>query len=234
VPQPPAAQQTFNTANQLYQRHEYDSAANLYQQLVASGYNNPELFYNAGNACFKARRLGYAVYFYEKALQNDPNNAVITHNLAMAREEATDKIDQIPTLFFVRWWHQILHLHNANGWMAGSIITFWILVFFIGWRLYSPTAPRWSKWVLVVAAVLCCFYLGGAFGSWYQQTHHDYAVVIQVDEPVKATPDNSSPSVTTIHEGLKVQVTDEVNGWRKIRLTDGKQGWIPATSILTL
>lgn len=230
----PDAQRLFDQANGLYARHEYDSAQRIYQKLVTSGFDNPELFYNAGNASFKARHLGYAVYYYEKALQQSPGNAVVAHNLAIAREEATDKIDQIPTLFFVRWWHHMLYLHSPGGWVAGSIITCWILVFFIGWRRVSPTRPRWTRWALIASAVLCGFYLAGAFGSWYRETHRDFAVVIQTNEPVKATPDAGSQEITTIHEGLKVRVTDEINGWRKIRMTDGKEGWIKASSILTL
>ena len=234
VAPPPGAQQTFDSANALYQRHEYDSARQLYQRLVGEGFTNPELFYNAGNAAFKARRLGYAVYYYEKALQQSPDNAVVAHNLAIAREEATDKIDQIPTLFFVGWWHRLLQLHHPGGWVAGSIICFWILAGFIGWRRISRAAPSWTRWAVVVIAVATGFYLAGAFGSWYNQTHRDYAVVIRADEPVKTTPDGGSPEITTIHEGLKVRVTDQISGWRKIRLTDGKEGWIEASSILTL
>lgn len=230
----PDAQRLFDQANGLYARHEYDSAQRIYQKLMASGFDNPELFYNAGNASLKARHLGYAVYYYEKALQQAPDNAVVAHNLAIAREEATDKIDQIPTLFFVRWWHEMLHLYQPNVWVAGSIILCWLLVFFVGWRLIVRTPPRWTRWALIASAVLGGFYLAGAFGSWYHETHRDFAVVIQPDEPVRTTPDGGSPEVTTIHEGLKVRVTDEINGWRKIRMTDGKEGWIEASSILTL
>lgn len=228
------AQERFNEANQLYQRHAYDSAATLYQQLVDEGYDNPELFYNAGNACLKARRLGYAVYFYEKALEQSPDNAVIRHNLAMAHEQATDKIDQIPTLFFIRWWHQLLRLHPPNGWMAGSILACWILVFFVGWRLIRAPAPRWTRWAVVVAALGTAFYFAGAYGSWHQHTHRTYGVVVGTDEPLKTTPDDGSPELMTVHEGLKVRITDEVNGWRKIRLTDGKEGWIPQKAVLIL
>lgn len=229
-----SAQQTFDQANQLYQRHVYDSAALLYERLTAAGYDNPELFYNAGNACLKARRLGYAVYYYEKALRQSPGNPVIAHNLALARAEATEKVDQIPTLFFVRWWQQLLHLHRPGGWAAGSIVCFWLLVFFAGWRLVRPPAPRWTKWAVVVTACLFACYLAGAWGSWYGQTHHEDGIVIRADEPVKTAPDASSPQVLSLHEGTKVEITDEVNGWQKVRMPDGKEGWVKASAILPL
>lgn len=229
-----APQQAFDQANRLYESHLYDSATVLYQQLIKNGFDNPELFYNAGNANFKSRHLGYAVYYFEKALQADPGNKVIAHNLALARGQATDKIDQVPTLFFITWWHQILQLHRPNAWMAVSIVLFWLLVFFTGWRVLRRPAPGWTKWAVLASAVLCCFYVSGSIGSWYRHTHHTHAVIIRADEPLKSAPDGNSPEIMVVHEGLKVKVTDAVNGWRKIKLTDGKEGWVDASSMLGL
>lgn len=231
-------QQRFNQANHLYQEHRYDSASSIYRHLISQGYINPELYYNTGNACFKNGQLGYAVYYFEKALQQSPGNKVIKHNLTLAKQQATDKIDQVPTLFFIRWWHQLLHLHSPNGWMAGSIILFWLVVFFAGWRLLRRAsimpAPRWTKWCIIFLSILFCLYLSGAIGTWYQRTHHLFAVIIKTDEQVKTAPDDGSADILIIHEGLKVRVTDAVNEWRKIKLTDGKEGWVKANSMLDL
>lgn len=228
------AQQIFDKANQLYQKQEYDSAANLYQQLVNEGYVNPELYYNAGNANYQANHLGYAVYYFEKALQQSPGNAVIENNLSLAKQKAADKIEQIPTLFFIRWWHNMLQFHHPNGWMAGSIIFFWLLIIVTGWRTLRKPAPRWTKWLVVIFAILFCIYLSGAIGSWYHRSHHDLAVIILPEEQVKAAPDSGSADLLVIHEGLKVKITDEVGEWRRIKLSDGREGWILANSMLSL
>lgn len=228
------AQQIFDKANQLYQKQEYDSAANLYQQLVNEGYVNPELYYNAGNANYQANHLGYAVYYFEKALQQSPGNAVIENNLSLAKQKAADKIEQIPTLFFIRWWHNMLQFHHPNGWMAGSIIFFWLLIIVTGWRTLRKPAPRWTKWLVLIFAILFCIYLSGAIGSWYHRSHHDLAVIILPEEQVKAAPDSGSADLLVIHEGLKVKITDEVGEWRRIKLSDGREGWILANSMLSL
>lgn len=231
-----SSQQVFNAANDLYQKHQYDSSLTLYRKLIAGGFDNAELYYNAGNAGFKSGRLGYAIYYFEKALQRSPGNKVIQHNLSIAKQQATDKIDQAPTLFFIRWWHQLLHLHSPNGWMTGSLVFFWLVVFFTGWRLLRrrslTPAPRWTKWGIVVAAVLFSLYLSGAAGTWYQRTHHLFAVIVKTDEPLKTAPDDSSPDMLIVHEGLKVRILDSVTTWRKIKLTDGKEGWVQAGALL--
>lgn len=227
-------QQTFNRANELYQHHAYDSAAKLYENLIAQGYQNSELYYNAGNANYKARHAGYAVYYFEKALQHSPGNDVIEHNLQLAHQLATNKIDQVPTLFFIRWWHQLLHLHRANGWLTGSIILFWVVLFFLGWRWLKPPASRWTRWIVILSALLFCLYLSGAIGTWYRSVHELYAVVIIPDQVVKAAPDTNSSDVLDIHEGLKVKVIDSVGDWKKILLENDKEGWVPSSSMLRL
>lgn len=229
-------QPSFDNANNLYQKHQYDSALTLYRELIGKGFNNAELYYNAGNASFKSGQLGYAVYYFEKALQQSPGNAVIQHNLAIAKQQATDKIDQVPTLFFIAWWHHLLHWHTPNGWVIGSILLFWLVLFFIGWRLFGKKlpAPRWTTWIIALTAILFCLYLSGAIGTWYMRTHHIYAVIIKTDEPLKTAPDSGSADVLIVHEGLKVKITDAVDSWRKIKLTDGKEGWVQANAMLDL
>lgn len=229
-----APQAVFDSANMLYERQQYDSAARMYARLIDAGYRNAELYFNAGNAHYKGRHPGYAVYYYEKALQQSPGNEAIAHNLQLAHQQATDKLDQIPTLFFIRWWQQLLHVHSANGWLWGAVLLCWITLALVGWRLLRPPAPRWTRWGIAVFSLLCILYLCCATASWYRSTHHDYAIVVVSDEKMKAAPDADSPDVMLIHEGLKVQVLDEVGEWKKIRLTDGKTGWVKADSMLLL
>lgn len=228
------SQQVFDRANRLYQDHSYDSAAMLYKQLIDSGYDNPELYYNAGNANYKAGRLGYAIYDFEKALQQSPGNPVIAHNLNLANQEVSDKINQVPVLFFVRWWNSLLHLQGPNGWMAGSIVFFWLLVFFVAWRVFRRPAPGWTRWAIVVSAILFCIYLACAAGSWYHHSYSTFAIIVKADPPLKAAPDSGSAPVLVLHEGQKVRVVDEVNGWRKVRLPDGREGWVKAAAMLDL
>jgi SH3-like domain-containing protein len=43
---------------------------------------------------------------------------------------------------------------------------------------------------------------------------------------VKSAPDDNGTDLFTIHEGIKFLVLDHVGSWNKIRLADGKVGWI--------
>jgi len=48
---------------------------------------------------------------------------------------------------------------------------------------------------------------------------------------VKLSPDEKSNDAFVIHEGLKVKLEDKVDNWVKIRLHDGKVGWIVESNV---
>ena len=64
-----------------------------------------------------------------------------------------------------------------------------------------------------------------------QLNQHEYAIVVQPSITVKSSPSETGTDIFVIHEGLKVQVKDSLGNWREIRLADGNQGWLPASSI---
>ena len=44
----------------------------------------------------------------------------------------------------------------------------------------------------------------------------------------------NSDEIFTLHEGTKVLVLDSVDNWKKIRIADGKIGWIISDEIQLL
>jgi SH3-like domain-containing protein len=49
---------------------------------------------------------------------------------------------------------------------------------------------------------------------------------------VKSTPSKNGTDLYILHEGTKVTVTDAtMREWRKIRVADGKEGWLEVSEI---
>ena len=68
----------------------------------------------------------------------------------------------------------------------------------------------------------------------YRESNTEFAIVMTDVANIKSAPDRSGNDLFVIHRGLKVQVLDSVNKWRKIRLADGKVGWIPEEEIVII
>lgn len=56
-------------------------------------------------------------------------------------------------------------------------------------------------------------------------------IVVEQSATAKLSPDPDSKDAFVIHEGLKVRLEDKVDNYYKIRLKDGKLGWLPASVV---
>ena len=86
-----AAVDAFNQGNESYRQGQYQQARDQYLEVVGAGVADPRVFYNLGNACLKAGRLGEAVLWYHRALRLDPRDADLRANLRFAEELRFDQ-----------------------------------------------------------------------------------------------------------------------------------------------
>jgi hypothetical protein len=228
-------QQMFNKANELFKQKQYSEAAGAYQQLIDEGYKQPELYTNAGNAWYKANRTGMAIYSYEKALLRDPFYKPAKHNLAVANQRVEGYVNDLPLLFFQQWWLHIQYLFSPNGWAAGSIILFWIVIGGIIFMLLKPGfKTTLVKSAVIAFGVFFILFIGMAGASYASADTSDNGIIMNPVVKVKAGPDAGSKDAFELHEGIKVQVVDATKEYCKIMLPDGKTGWLACGEIKRL
>jgi len=75
----------FAKANQEYAAGDFKAALEDYEELVRSGQDTPNLFYNLGNAYFRKNDFGRAILNYERALALDPHHPEAEANLRAAQ-----------------------------------------------------------------------------------------------------------------------------------------------------
>ena len=97
----------FQEANEVYQEQQYDEAIQLYSQIVDQGNEGAILFYNLGNAYYKAKDKANALLWYERALRLSPANEDIKHNIAFVNQTLVDKIDMLPEFVLTKWWNTL-------------------------------------------------------------------------------------------------------------------------------
>ena len=87
----------FSQANELYNKGSYIEAINNYKEIIKNDFHSAELYYNLGNAYYRLDSIASSVYYYEKALQLNPNDREIIDNLALVNKTLVDEIDPITT-----------------------------------------------------------------------------------------------------------------------------------------
>ncbi|MGE5496819.1 MAG: tetratricopeptide repeat protein [Syntrophothermus sp.] len=216
-------------ANSFYQQGSYDKAIEVYQKIVNDGYSSKELFYNLGNSYFKTGMIGYAILNYEKAQKISPNDEDVAYNLKIANARTVDKIEAMPKIFLVRWWEELLNLLPVNGWTLFSYIVYLACLVIIGWYFFARSQAL-QKWILIsglASAAVLLFSIIILFSRYNYDYGKEYAVVTQSAVTVKLSPDEHSGDAFIVHEGIKVSLEDKVDTWVKVKLPDGKVGWLP-------
>ncbi|HEY0272427.1 MAG TPA: SH3 domain-containing protein [Chitinophaga sp.] len=230
-----APQAVFSEANELYRQKSYTSAAARYQQLIDQGYQQKELYYNAGNAYYKAGHIGAAVYNYEKALQLAPRDEATLHNLDIVNQQIPNNPDALPLLFFQQWWQVFSQLFSANGWAVAAIVCAWLLVAVVIVYFFLPgRRSKWAKAGMYVTGVLLVITFGMAAAAYAAHFNKDEAIVMNAAVKAKAAPDAGSKDMFELQEGMKVAVLDHTREFCKVQLVDGKTGWVTCDNIQLL
>lgn len=215
-------------ANDYYKNNQYQLAIDEYNKLVNEGYRGASLYYNLGNAHYRLGKIGYAILYYEKALKFAPGDEDIKHNLALAKLNLKDKVDSLPPFFIFNIWEGLIASFSVSGWTI-LVYVFYILLLaaVIGYFFSRSSSQQRISFfsgagflfLLIISIVL----LNVKMNKEYKIKN---GIILQSEVTAKYSPDNSAKDVFIIHEGLKVRLEDKVDNWVKIRLEDGKIGWI--------
>jgi tetratricopeptide (TPR) repeat protein len=220
-------------ANRAYDQQQYDSAIIMYQRVLKQGLVSPKLYFNLGDAYYRKKDMPSAILYFEKARKLDPNNADLQYNLNLANTMIPDKIVKVPEMFLKRWWNYFYNLFDANTWAVLSLISLAIFVLLVG--IFILSRGRSTRKISFFIGILMLLVTVAAFGlasqkSYYMQ-HHNEAIIFTPTITAKSSPTANSVDLFVIHQGTKVRLMDEVDGWEKIKLQNGSIGWLPKQSM---
>lgn len=223
-------------ADQAFIADEHQKAAELYEQILAQEYISAEVHYNLGNTYFKLGQIAPSILNYERALKLAPKDEDIQFNLKLANLSVKDKVEEIPQLFFVEWWHQVIVAFSTDGWAWNAVIA--IIIALIGFLLFRFSNEEGMRRLTFYAGVIALCW--GLFSIYAAQENFDHAVndkravVFASTINAKSAPDKKGKDLFVIHEGLVVTVSDSLNDWVRIKLSNGSVGWVPENSIVNI
>jgi tetratricopeptide (TPR) repeat protein len=132
-----AGSDKFSKGAASYSAGNYEDAVKQWIDLYNTGYRSANLNYNIGNAYFKLNNIPDAILFYERAKLLKPADEDINYNLQIARTLIVDRFQEIPELFFVRWFNFMSLFLSTNVWAYISISSFILFLMFLSLYIYS-------------------------------------------------------------------------------------------------
>jgi len=227
------AQELMKQANEFYRNGKYEKALEVYSAVKHAGYEGASLYYNLGNAYYRLGKLGYAILNYEKALKLSPADEDIKHNLDFANLGTVDKIQPLPEFFIFVWWDSLLASFTINGWtyilysIFILLLVIIVLYFFVR-TIFLQKLVLFSGLGTLILLLLSVSLLIVKINREETLVH---GIIVEQAVTAKTSPDINSADAFIIHEGLKVNLEDNLDRWVKIKLTDGKVGWIENNTV---
>ena len=211
----------FAKANQEYAAGDFKAAVEDYEDLVRSGQDAPNVFYNLGNAYFRKSDFGRAILNYERALALDPRHPEAQANLRVTRDEAR-ALELIPSR-----WERLFAFANENQYAVAAAVAFWIGIFSVATWIFGRRRA-------IALSILSLSIFAIAVLASYQLSHgrNGRGLAIVTGENVEArlaTADNAN-RVLTLPPGSEIQVVSQRGDWIYAALPNNLRGWMPANS----
>jgi tetratricopeptide (TPR) repeat protein len=228
-----AQNEELDKANSLYKQTDYQGASQLYEDIAIRYGVSPELYYNIGNAYYKAGEVGRSILNYERALRLSPNYEDAKVNLELAQTKVVDNIVQVPPFFVKRWIDLLIKLLNVDQWYIVSLVVFVItllcfLYFIFGNQLIIRRFAFYGAFILLVITII-----SGTFGLIRKSelSNHNEAIIMTGTVVVKSSPDKSGTDLFQLHEGTKVSIKSKLDEWTEIVVGNGNIGWLETIAI---
>ena len=228
-----AQESTLKKAEEAYAKEDYTQAIELYESVLKSYGESAMVYYNLGNAYYKAGKVAPAILNYERALLLNPGDSDTRFNLQVARQKTVDKIEPIGEFFLTRWIGTVEDVYSADGWAKWGIASFLLFIGCLVLFFFS----KWIRLKKVGFFAGICFLLISLVANLFADSQQDKllhradAIVFASTVTVKSSPDASGTDLFILHEGTKVTIKSTLGEWCEIQLEDGNVGWMPSKEI---
>jgi len=233
APTEPTPLQRFEQGVEAYRRGDPESAAHLWQRLVAEGHaelDSAVLCYDLGNAAFRSGRPLEAAAWYSASLRMEPRSADAWSNLELAREKAglepADRGDLVDTLRRLATAQTLAELEWTLVVLAGLLLASLLLEAVLGGASLRRTAWSLAALLVVVAAL------------WTWRVTQDRGPQLFVVESggttIHSEPRADAAAVGRAEPAELLEPTDALPGWRRVRSRSGARGWVREAEVLEL
>lgn len=227
------ANELFSKANNLYQTGKYTEAIEVYSIIEKQELLSDDLFFNLGNCYYKLNKVAPSIYYYEKALKINPANEDASTNLAFAKRMTIDVIEDLPKTFLQRFSASVIQKLPFDTWAIIAVLASFLasILFLLYHFSFSSRKKLFYFNTSIFAVFVLTITVFFAFQNYKTVQKDRTAIIFVAKVEIKNAPSTSSEEVFELHEGTKVIVLDALDNWRKIKIADGKVGWIYADDL---
>jgi tetratricopeptide (TPR) repeat protein len=218
----------FKNANALYDTGKFAEAADALDKLHPK---TAHIHFNIGNACFRQDKLGLALLHYERARRLAPRDPDILANLRFAEQRlAVDDVNA-PAKPFRRFLLNTVRSRTTTEWDCHEIAALWLTAATLAACFFLP---RWRTGCIVVASAITLIWVTVTAALAAAVTTPPDAIVTVAKTEVRFAPMPEATVHFNVTEGTRVAVLEERGNWLQIERADGKQGFLPRSTVTAI
>ncbi len=228
-----ASDNRFTKGNAYYTEGQFQEAIDAYEEILKTGVESSELYYNLANAYYRHGLLPLAILNYERALLLAPHDRDIRYNLELAYSQIADKIEPVGSFFIAKWFSSLRSSSDSDTWAiisVGFFVLFLIVLlffFFAKTTLFRKVSFFFS--IVFVLASITTFTFSN--NQKNRLINRNRAIIMTPSVTVRSSPDASGTEIFILHEGTRVKIIKTIAQWHEIELEDGNVGWMPVTAL---
>jgi len=199
---------------------------------LEAGGRHPAVYHALGNSLYRLDRKGEAAAAWRRGLLLAPRDGDIAANLDHLRGQFRDRIDP-PTghrgVFF--WQSQLAPVES--GALSSLALAVALSLGLLGRlrRLRGASGvPASTGWLASALAILGLLLLVSTADAFYGRQG---AVITAQEVDVRSALGPAGVSLFVLHEGAEVLVEDRTDTHQLIALSDGRKGWVSASTLLS-
>ena len=144
-----------------------------------------------------------------------------------------DAIEVMPKTFLQKFSEKYIYKLHYDTWAWIAVVLSFIgaLLFLLYHFSYSSAKNLLYFNTSILSALLLIISVVFAYKSYNHEKNTKHAIIFKQSTEIKNAPTLNSDTTFELHEGTKVLVLDVIDDWKKIKLADGKIGWILADDL---
>jgi len=216
------ADSDFAKANRDFAQGHFKEAISGYEALIRDGQWTANVFYDLGNAYFRAGDFGRAILNYERALALAQHHPEATANLQIARDEA-HALELQPS-----WPERYLQFATVNQYSVTAAVAFWVAAFCLAALIFTPRRSAASISLLLVMLLV---FAVAIFAIWQVERGskgNALAIVTGKDVQARLATADTANAVLALPPGSEVKILSTRGDWTYVALPNNLRGWIPA------
>ena len=221
----------FFQGNASYGEEDYEGAISDYEEALSLGFESGPLYYNLGNAYFKAGSLGKAILNYLRAGRLMPNDADLKANLGYAQSLIKGGAIQPERKRPARVFFKLAGFFSLDGITLLCAILYFVLCGLIISLILLENARKILIYSSAAILVILIFFTSIFIAQYDKVLVQKEAVVIAEYSDAKFEPFDAVTTFFILYEGEHIAIITSREGWVKVRRGDGRQGWVKTEDI---